>query len=161
MYNNGFSNGFMNSGFGTGSYTSNNNYGYGMPPINNYQAPQPTQQPVPQFAMANTNIIYVNGIDDVKNRQQPVNSVFLYRDNDKEIIYERTVDSKGQFDVKAYSLTDLDTTKKVEEEHIDKMSDYVLKKEFEALQGQIKGIETKLKKALVTIEMNNIDKEEK
>lgn len=161
MYNNGFSNGFMNTGFGTGAYTSTNNYGYTMPPVNNYQTPQPSQQTMPQFPMANTNIIYVNGIEDAKNRQQPINSVFLYRDNDKQVIYERTVDGKGQFDIKAYSLTDIDTEKKAEEEKVNNLSDYVLKTDFEALQGQIKGIETKLKKALVSIEMNNIDKEEK
>lgn len=160
MYNNGFSNGF-NSGFGTGGYTSANNYGYTMPPVNSYQAPQPTQQQMPQFPLANTNIIYVNGIEDAKNRQQPINSVFLYRDNDKQVIYERTVDGKGQFDIKAYSLTDLDTEKKAEEEKVNNLSDYVLRTDFEALQGQIKGIETKLKKALVSIEMNNIDREAK
>jgi hypothetical protein len=140
-----------------GTYNPSNNYGYGVPPLQQTQMQNTNLIP-------NTNIIYVNGLEDVKNRQQPANSVYLYRDNDKQIVYERTVDAKGQFEVKAYSLTVIDT-KQAQNNESEKQtinpSDYVLKTDFEALQGQIKGLETKMKKMLVNIEMQNIDKEEK
>lgn len=73
--------------------TSTQPYGYPMP--QQYQAPT-----------TNTNKIFVGGIEDVKNRALMPNSDVIFLDNDKPLLYVKTVDSKGQYDIKTYKISE-------------------------------------------------------
>ena len=124
--------------------------------------PQYMQAQQPQNSMSNfgnnTNIIYVNGIDDAKNRQQPTNSVYMYRDNEKQMIYEKTVDGKGQFEVKTYTLTATNAPQsQIPAEPID-LSPYAKKSDIEAIKGEIDGVKENLKKVIWAGELAKLDK---
>lgn len=126
-------------------------------------APQYMQAQQPQNAMVsnfsnNTNIIYVNGIDDAKNRQQPTNSVYMYRDNEKQMIYEKTVDGKGQFEVKTYSLTATNAPQSQKPSEPVDLSIYAKKSDIDAIKGELSNVKESLKKALIASELANIDK---
>ena len=101
---------------------------------------QPQQYSVP----VNTNIIYVNDENDVRNRQLLPNSNFAFFDNDKPIVYRKHVDATGKMSVEKYDIiphkdepaatkNDIDMTKFVS------ISDFnALKKEIEQLKSEIK-----------------------
>ena len=107
-----------------------NNYGGYMPystPYNGYNnnqgnytgqvpfAPQngnyaPTAQPQQQPPQMNTNKIYVTGIDDARARQLPPNSDFIFLDNDKPLLYRKTVDATGKMEIKAFKISEYTET---------------------------------------------------
>lgn len=133
-------------------------YNYGTPYAPQYmQAQQPQNTMVSNFGN-NTNIIYVNGIDDAKNRQQPTNSVYMYRDNEKQIIYEKTVDAKGQFEVKTYAITATNTPQSQKPSEAVDLSAYAKKSDIEAIKGEIDGVKENLKKVILAGELAKLDK---
>lgn len=97
-------------------------YGYPMPP----QMPQTT----PQNPPLQTNIIYVNGIDDARNRPLPPNSNYAFMDNDKAILYRKTVDGQGKMTVEAFDIVP-HTEAPVEQ------PDYALKSDILMLQKEL------------------------
>ena len=102
--------------------TATQPYGYPMPP----QMPQtPPQNPPLQ-----TNIIYVNGIDDARNRPLPPNSNYAFMDNDKAILYRKTVDAQGKMTVEAFDIVP-HTEAPVEQ------PDYALKSDILMLQKEL------------------------
>lgn len=126
-------------------------------------APQYVQAQQPQNTMVsnfgnNTNIIYVNGIDDAKNRQQPTNSVYMYRDNEKQMIYEKTVDGKGQFEVKTYAITATNAPQSPKPSEAVDLSIYAKKSDIDAIKGELSNVKESLKKALIASELANMDK---
>ncbi len=76
---------------------------YGFPMMNN-PGVQNAQQPIAQSS-PQSNIVYVNGIEDVKNRQLPPNSNYAFMDNDNPILYRKTVDAQGRMTVEVYDIT--------------------------------------------------------
>lgn len=123
-------------------------YGYqGYPYQNNYGAPLMGQNQMPQIpqmqqpqqvpSQTNTNKIYVSGIDDVRNRFIPPNSDYIFLDNDKPIVYQKVVDGKGQFEVKAFTITPYspDSTPK---------TDYVTADEFNSLRDEFHALKEKI-----------------
>ena len=122
----------------------NNYQPYGFNPMQNINQPYANQfNPYMQQAQQNqpqtntsTNKIFVASIDDVKNRQLPFNSDFIFLDNEKPILYQKTVDSKGQFEIKEFSITPLEI-----KENPDK---YVLKSDFERLESELKELQNKI-----------------
>ena len=68
-------------------------------PYNGMPRQYPPQQP-------QTNIIFVNGLEDVKSRLQPCRSQMLYSDNDKNLVYLKAVDDTGHFTVKVFDLVE-------------------------------------------------------
>ena len=69
-----------------------NPYG-GYPYQNSYYGAgysNPVYQPPVQQAQSNTNKLYVNGIEDVRLRNLPNNSDYIFLDNDKPLIYRKT-----------------------------------------------------------------------
>lgn len=112
----------------------------GMQPYGNQFNPymqQQNQSNQTQPAMAtNTNKIFVASIEDVRNRALPFNSDFIFLDNEKPILYQKTVDSKGQFEVKEFSISPLEVK--------DNTEKYVLKSDFERLESQLKDLQNKL-----------------
>ena len=128
-------------------------YGYQAYPYqNNYNSPMmvqpPPMQQMPQMqqnqqipSQTNTNKIFVSGMDDVRNRFIPPNSDFIFLDNDKPIIYQKVVDGKGQFEVKAFAITPYSAQ---ETAPSTDMSNYVTVGEFNALKDEIKSLQEKL-----------------
>ena len=110
--------------------TATQPYGY---PMNPYPPVQPSVQTPVQ---TNTNMIFVNGLEDVKQRPQSNNSVMLYADNDKAIVYKKTVDGKGQYNVEVF-----DIIPHKEEVIKQEIGDFVPRTEFEVLQKKIATLE--------------------
>lgn len=108
---------------------------YGYQP--NYM--QPTQAPA-------TNIIFVSGIEDVKSQKQLPNTEMFYADNDKPLLYKKKVYSNGQFEIKAFDITEhnIDGDKK-EEKPID-LSGYVKTTDLDGLKGEIKALKEQVSK---------------
>lgn len=73
------------------------------PQNGNYALQTPTQQ---QPAQMNTNKIYVTGIDDARARQLPPNSDFIFLDNDKPLLYRKTVDATGKMEIKPFKISE-------------------------------------------------------
>jgi hypothetical protein len=95
-------------------------------------------------AQTNTNKIFVNGIEDVRNCRLPANSDYIFLDNDKAIIYQKLVDSKGQFEVKAFTITPYTTQP---EAPVTKSTDYALKTDLQDLRERLQKLETNLQGA--------------
>lgn len=111
------------------------------------QQNQSTQQNANQpMTYTNTNKIYVNGEDDVRNRILPPNSDYVFLDNDKALLYQKIVDSKGQFEVKTFDVVPHEPQNDTKKENTDNSSTYVSKSEFDQLQAQIQGLQNELKK---------------
>lgn len=139
-----FGNNF-NSPFGYNSMpTATQPYGY---PMVSYPQTQPQQTP-----QTNTNKIYVTGIDDVRNRMLPTSSDYVFLDNDKPLLYQKIVDSKGQFDVKVF-----DIIPHVEKPESDKTKDFVPRSEFTALQNKIANIEDAIAMLIPTKQEDKTD----
>lgn len=142
------------------------NYGGTYIPNYNYQNPYQQfnqnltqQQTQPQQTMnnaTNTNKIFVAGIDDVKSRNIPFNSDFIFLDNDKPYLYQKTVDGKGQFEVKAFEIHEIKPQEKQKEDNSINLSNYVTLTEFEALKGQIDELKNKITKMSVQSELNTL-----
>lgn len=123
-----------------------NNYPYGMPnyqsqpnyypqPRPLYPVPSPSPQvPVPQ-QQSPTNKLYANGIEDVKNRPMPLNSDYIFLDNDKPLVYRKVVDATGKMSVETFKILPYEGDIQQEE--------YVLRSEFEALKKDIESIRSK------------------
>lgn len=84
----------------------------------------------------NTNIIFVNGIEDVRNRPLPPNSNYAFMDNDKAILYRKVVDSMGKMNVELYDITPHKEEQSNNAQAIN-TSDFVTRKEYEALKSQL------------------------
>lgn len=128
MYGNSFQNG---NGWGN-PYSP---YGYG------YNA-QP--QPQVQNAQINTNKIYVSGIDEVRQRQLPNGSDMLFLDNDKPIIYQKIVDGKGQFEVKAFTITPYSPQETTKDTQSIDLSSYAKTSDLEPIKAELQAIKDKL-----------------
>lgn len=82
----------------------NNGYTYQPYLYTGYQQnPYQVQQTQPQ-QMVNTNKMYANGIEDVRCRQLPANSDYLFLDNDKPIVYRKTTDATGKMDIQMFKI---------------------------------------------------------
>lgn len=135
------------SAFGNTMQTATQPYGY---PINPYQGftqmqPPPAQMqqtPIPQ--QTNTNKLFVSGMDEVRNKPLPPNSEYIFLDNDKSILYQKTVDSKGQFEVKAFDI--LPHQEEPAQNREADMSGFVPRSEFDALKARIEALEGGAKK---------------
>ena len=118
------------------------------PQNGNYAPPTQSQQ---QLAQMNTNKIYVTGIDDAKARQLPPNSDFIFLDNDKPLLYRKTVDATGKMEIKAFKISEYTETEAAPASApaVD-MSQFVSVEEFKTVQtemGRIKRtIDSLLKK---------------
>lgn len=88
------------------------------------------QYPPQQPAQAQTNIIFVNGLEDVKSRLQPCRSQMLYSDNDKNLVYLKAVDDTGHFTVKVFDLVEH------KEEQAPEVS-YLTRAEFEEFKKSL------------------------
>ena len=110
----------------------NNNYGF--PNFNSLPtATQPYGFPMAipqQQSQPQSNIVYVNGIEDVKNRPLPPNSNYAFMDNDNPILYRKTVDAQGKMTVEVFDIVPHKDEPEIK-------PDYALKSDLEELQKQI------------------------
>lgn len=102
-------------------------------------APQTAAQPqqLQQPAQMNTNKIYVTGIDDARARQLPPNSDFIFLDNDKPLLYRKTVDATGKMEIKTFKISEYTETEAEAAPAVD-MSQYVSVKDFNSEINRIK-----------------------
>lgn len=113
-----------------------------------------TQQP---SSATNTNKIFVSSIEDVKSKPLSANSDFIFLDNDKPILYQKTVDGKGQFEVKAFEIREIQPQERQKEDNSINLSNYVTLTEFEALKGQIDELKNKITKMSVQSELSSLN----
>ena len=138
MYNN------FTSPYGFNSMpTATQPYGYPMNPYNTVGT-APTQ-PTP----APTNIIYVSGLDDVKTRPVPAGGTMIFADNDKPLLYKKSVDAKGQYEVETFDIM----PHKDEPKPVETSKDFVPRSEFEALQKKIVSLEETVSMLIPTKEV--------
>lgn len=120
-----------------------NNYSYNPMPngIQPYWYAMPTypQQLNSTLTQPYTNLIYVSGIEDVRTRTVPIGSTMIFADNDRPLIYKKTVDNKGQFEVETFDII----PHKNEEPKSDQ-TNFVIRSEFNNLQNKINAIEQTL-----------------
>lgn len=117
----------------------------GMQP--NYFTPQQFQQPNQypnQYSQGpvNTNKIFVNGIEDVKNRVLPNNSDFIFLDNDKDIMYRKVTDSTGKTTVHTYEIKKVDNEMQKKHEEVD-MSKYALREDLDKFKREFESYKEK------------------
>ena len=115
-----------------GNYTGQVPYA----PQNGNFAPQ-TQPQQQQPAQMNTNKIYVTGIEDAKTRQLPANSDYIFLDNDKPLLYRKTVDATGKMEIKTFKISEYTETEAEAAPAVD-MSQYVSVKDFNSEINRIK-----------------------
>ena len=142
------------------------NYGSTYIPNFNFQNPyqqfnpnltqQQTQQQNQQSSATNTNKIFVSSLDDVKSKSLPANSDFIFLDNGKPILYQKTVDSKGQFEVKAFEIHEIKAQDNQKQPDTINLSNYVTLTEFETLKGQIDELKNKITKMSVQNQLNSL-----
>ena len=127
--------------------TATQPYGFPMSPFSGGQfAPPQQQQQSTAPAFTNTNKIYVSGIEEVKNRPLPFNSDMLFIDNDKPLVYQKTVDSKGQFEVKVFDITPHEGKDEANGAGAVDLSAYAPKSDLEALQREIRVLKEQVSK---------------
>lgn len=116
---------YRNNPYGAPYYT-------GAPYYNNggYSSPYQPQQP------SNTNKLYTTGYEDVRARQLPPNSDFIFLDNDKPIIYRKTTDATGKMDIQVFEIKPFQPEQPKSEPAID-FSQFALKTDIESLKDDI------------------------
>ena len=103
------------------------------PQNGNYAPPAQSQQ---QPAQMNTNKIYVTGIEDAKARQLPPNSDSIFLDNDKPLLYRKTVDATGKMEIKAFKISEYTETEAAPAHAVD-LSQFVSMEEFKGVQAEM------------------------
>ena len=115
-----------------GSYTGQAPFA----PQNGNYAPQAAAQQQ-QPAQMNTNKIYVTGIDDARARQLPPNSDFIFLDNDKPLLYRKTVDATGKMEIKAFKISEYTETEAPASAPAVDLSQFVSVEEFKGVQAEM------------------------
>lgn len=114
-------------------------------PQNGNYAPQtPTQQ---QPAQMNTNKIYVTGIEGARTMQFPPNSDYILLDNDKPLLYRKTVDATGKMEIKPFKISEYTETEAAPAQAVD-MSQFVSVDEFKGVQSEITRIKQNIDRLL-------------
>lgn len=103
-------------------------------PQNGNYAPQTATQQ--QSAQMNTNKIYVTGIEDARARQLPPNSDFIFLDNDKPLLYRKTVDATGKMEIKTFKIAEYTEAETASAPAVD-MSQFVSVEEFKGVQAEM------------------------
>lgn len=109
---------------------------------------QSQQHQAQQPAQMNTNKIYVTGIDDARARQLPPNSDFIFLDNDKPLLYRKTVDATGKMEIKAFKISEYTETEAAPATApaVD-MSQFVSVEQFKDVQTEM----SRIKKTIDTL----------
>lgn len=103
-------------------YNPQNHFGY-----NQFAQQNMTTQPQP----TTTNKIYVSGLDEVKTRLLPPNSDVIFYDNERDILYEKVVDSTGKFQLKTYDIIEHKDPENSDNSGSKKIPEYATKCDLE------------------------------
>lgn len=111
-------------------------------------SPQTSTQPPMQMpnGSINTNKIYATGIEDVRARQLPANSDYIFLDNDQPLIYRKTTDATGKMDIQVFKISPYTEEPRAQAPEID-MSAYVLRADFERLKEEFDGLKDTVNKS--------------
>lgn len=137
---------YGNNHYGAPYYTGApyySNGGYSSPM---YQPQNAMQQPAVQNT--NTNKLYTTGIEDVRARQLPPNSDFIFLDNDKPIIYRKTTDATGKMDIQVFEIKPFQPEQTKPEHPID-LSQFALKTDIQGLKNDIEQMRESLRSEYV------------
>lgn len=121
-----------------------------VPQNGNYAPQTPTQpQASQQPAQMNTNKIYVTGIEGARTMQFPPNSDYILLDNDKPLLYRKTVDATGKMEIKPFKISEYTETEAAPAPAVD-MTQFVSVEQFKDVQTEMnrikKTIDTLLKR---------------
>lgn len=95
---------YSNNNIGSPNYSGQNSYA-NYQNQNNNNVSQGNNQQSPQFTpQVNTNKIYVTSVEDARNRQLMPNSDYIFLDNDKPLLYRKTVDATGKMDLETFEI---------------------------------------------------------
>lgn len=163
---------YMNYGYSPyGSAFGNYGYGYTPSPYyaNPYQQAQQTQQTqtqnqqqtqnTVQQPLTNTNEIFVSGIDDVRTRPTPINSSYMFLDNDKALLYEKIVDGKGKYEIKTYEIKEINGQEATKDTSSINSSDFAKTTDLETLRTEIQGLKDKIAKLSIQKQIDDIKKD--
>lgn len=120
-----------------------NPYYTGAPYYGNAPMYQP-QNPVQNNNM-NTNKLYTTGIEDVRARQLPPNSDFIFLDNDKPLVYRKTTDATGRMDIQVFEIKPFQPEQPKPEQPIDP-AQFALKTDIEDLKNEMEQLKESLQK---------------
>ena len=115
-------------------------------PQNGNYAPQTAAQQQP--AQMNTNKIYVTGIEGARTMQFPPNSDYILLDNDKPLLYRKTVDATGKMEIKPFKISEYTETEAASAPApaVD-MSQFVSVEQFKDVQTE----KSRIKKTIDTL----------
>lgn len=103
--------------------------------------PQPYQQFQPQqAAQPKTNKVFVTSLDDALSRVCEPNSEMLYLHQDEPLLFEIKTDAQGRKTYKTYAISE-DLPQDGEKAD---GQEFVLKEDFERLEGEFKALRDKL-----------------
>ena len=136
MYNQQYS-------FGSTIPTATQPFGYSMINIPNYNQQMQQSQ---QNQNATTNMIFVSGYEDVVCRYQLPNTSVLYKHNDKDICYIKTLDNKGQFQIKEYDLVEKSHNADTKDNNSIDLSSYAKTSDLDHILCEIKTLKEQLLK---------------
>ena len=112
-------------------FNSNNYFNNSCQPYYPQQYQQPSQR---YMSQPNSNIEYVNGLENVKAMPLPPNHIRFYLDSDAKCFYIKRTDLEGRPTIEVHPYTDLDTTPKPVQ--------YVTVEQFESLKKEIEQLKT-------------------
>ena len=123
--------------------TATQPFGYSMNniPMTNYNQSQ-VQQP----AQNTTNMIFVSGYQDVVDRYQMPNTSIMYKHNDKPILYIKTLDNKGQFEIKEYEIVEKSHENGTKDTGSIDLSTYAKTSDLDGIKDEIKALKEQVAK---------------
>lgn len=130
---------YGNNNYGAAPYYTGapyyNNGGYSSPM---YQHPQSNIQPT------NTNKLYATSIEDVRARQLPPNSDYIFLDNDRPLVYRKTTDATGKMDIQVFEIKPYQPEQSTPAPSVD-WSQFALKTEIETLKTEVEQLRESMK----------------
>lgn len=141
MLYNGYYPHYYNPPYGAPTPSSMPQYNYNNTQPYNAQQNSTNQNNTTLNNNTSTNKIYVNGIEDVKNRVMPFNSDFIFLDNDKPLLYRKVMDNTGRMEVQVFDIAPHIEEAKQEPAPID-TSKFVLQEDFEALKSELERLKS-------------------
>lgn len=122
-------------------------YGFNAQAFQPQQYYQPSYQPQAYSSMqpqlqqqSKTNKVFVTSLDDALNRVSEPNSEMMYLHQDEPLLFEIKTDSQGRKTYKTYAISE-DLPQEGEKEE---NREFVLREEFERLEGEFKALRDKL-----------------
>lgn len=101
-----------------------------------------------QFTQAqnNTNLIFVSGIEDVKQRYQMPNTTMEYADSNNPIRYRKTTNNIGESEIKIYELKEKICQNDTKQVNLKNLSEDMITAKFDTIETEIKALQDKLDK---------------